>query len=338
MGNLVIGVDIGNSKTWALVGDRQGRVLAMGKGGPGNHQAKELGAAGAVAAFATAIDEALTAAGAQLTEVAHVAFCAAGADLPEDYDLLRGAIGQRWPALSFTVHNDTAAGLRAGTSQAWGAVVICGSGTNAMGRGRDGREVQIGGLGYTYGDHGGGADLGRKILRRSFQAAEGRGPDTVLLPQVLAALGLPDADALRSEIYHGRLKARAQLDLAPLAFAAANEGDLVAQEILVRMGTELGKAGGAALKAVDLHRETGVEVVIAGSIWKGDSPLMLDAFRLALHRAAPGAKIVHPRYEPVVGAYLVALDEAKATEAPEVQRSLDESLPANLRLATKEEA
>lgn len=348
--NIVVGIDAGNSKTWALAGDRMGRVLGWGKAGRGNHQAPEVGMAGAVAAFAAAVEGALAEAVARLEAgaaqhggsgangmaapvLAHAAFCVAGADLPQDYEQLRAHIGARWPGLSFSVHNDTIAGLAAGARRGYGAVVICGSGTCAAGRGKDGRTVQVGGLGYWDGDFGGGGDLGREAIRAALQAAQGRGRPTRLLPMVLAALGQPDPDALRAAIYNGRLPAGYALSLAPLVFEAANAGDEVAQDILIRMGTELGKAAAAALKAVGLEREPGVEVVLAGSVWKGQSPLLVDACRLALHREAPGAVLVYPRYEPVVGAYLVALAESGTDLTPAVLANLEATLPADLWLA-----
>jgi len=333
---LLLGIDAGNSKTWAMAGDMSGRFLGWGKGPRGNHQAREVGVAGAVEAFATAVEGALAQAGARIEEVARASFCLAGADLPSDYELLGSAIHVHWPSLSFSVHNDSIAGLRSGTSRGWGAVVVCGTGTNAVGRGRDGREVQVGGLGYLDGDYGGGGDLGRDAVRASFQAAFGRGRETALLPMVLAALGQPSADAFRDAIYQEALRPGYVLDLAPLVFNAANEGDEVAQELLIHMGTELGKAGGAALKAVELDQADGAEVVLSGSVWKGKSPLLIDAFRLSLHRTAPRAAHVRPRYEPVVGAYLLALEFAAGQVGPSEVANLEASLPDSLRIRSEE--
>lgn len=334
MPRLVIGMDAGASKTWALVGDIQGRVLGWGKGGPGDYHRRGLGLAGAVANYAAALRGALDEAGAQAASLVHAAFCLCGADFPPDYEKLRQGIAAKWPGLAFGVHNDLIAGLRAGTSRPWGAVLSCGTGTNAIGRSKEGAHVQVGGFGYRFGDFGGGDDLGNAAVRALFLAETGRGPATLLQSLILAALGQPDAAALQVAMLGGTLPAAAVSILAPVVFAAANRGDAVAQDLLVRMGTALGQTGGAALRAVQLHEEPGAELVLCGSVWKGENPLLIDACRLALHRTAPRAVLVRPRYEPVVGAYLLALEAAGGQVGPVELANLEASLSASLRIKT----
>ncbi|HWI65006.1 MAG TPA: BadF/BadG/BcrA/BcrD ATPase family protein, partial [Symbiobacteriaceae bacterium] len=234
-----LGVDGGNSKTYALLGDETGRLVALGKGGPSNHQGR-YGLSGALAAIAEAVDGAL--ASAPAATIAHASFCLAGADYPSDYALLSSAIAERWPGLRHSVHNDSFAGLRAGTSRSWGVVSVCGTGTNQAGIGKDGRELQVGGMGYLWGDFGGGGDLGREAVRAAFLADELRGPATSLLPVVLEHFGYATTAELSYAIYTRQWDGGNVHRLAPKVFAEARKGDQVAQEILVRMGTLLGQS------------------------------------------------------------------------------------------------
>lgn len=60
-------------------------------------------------------------------------------------------------------------------------------------------------------------------------------------------------------------------------------------------------------------REVGMEnmdfhIVLGGSLFYGENPLFIDAFTLAVHRAAPKATIRLASLAPVVGAYLYGLD------------------------------
>jgi hypothetical protein len=71
--------------------------------------------------------------------------------------------------------------------------------------------------------------------------------------------------------------------------------------------------GYAGLAAAGLRRlgmaEIALEVVLSGSIFKARGPLLVETIRTALHQAAPRARLVNARYEPVVGAALLGLEE-----------------------------
>ena len=326
----LLGIDAGATKTYALLGDENGRLIALGRGGTGNHQSQG-GLPQAMDSIARAVDGALAAGGLAPHQVFHAAFCLAGADLPCDYAMLEEAIRVRWPGLSFSVHNDSFAGLRAGLSSRWGVVSICGTGTNQAGIGKDGRELQVGGLGGIFGDYGGGADLGRAAVTAVFLAAEQRVPETTLTGPVLAALGAADVDDLRVKLYRGEIERKRIFALAPLVFEAATRGDQAAQEALIEMGRRMGRSLGGVIRQLDLCAEE-VEVVLAGSTWKGSNPLMIDAFRLEVHRVAPRARLVRPRFEPVVGAWLLALERGGLEATAAVYERLAATMPPDLPL------
>lgn len=325
-----LGIDAGATKTYALLGDESGRLIGLGKGGTGNHQSQG-GLPLAMASIARAVEEALAAGGLAPGEVHHAAFCLAGADLPCDYAMLEEAIRKRWPDMRFSVHNDSFAGLRAGLTGRWGVVSICGTGTNQAGIGKDGRELQVGGLGGLFGDYGGGADLGRAAVAAVFLAAEQRGVETALTGPVLAALGAADVDDLREKLYRGQIERGRIFALAPLVFEAANRGDQAAQEALIEMGRRMGRSVGGVIRQLNLCDEE-VEVVLAGSTWKGNNPLLVDAFRLEVHRVAPRARLIRPRFEPVVGAWLLALERAGLEATDSVCERLAATMPPDLPL------
>ncbi|HEX6509803.1 MAG TPA: BadF/BadG/BcrA/BcrD ATPase family protein, partial [Chloroflexota bacterium] len=83
----ILGVDAGASKTLAALADETGQVVGFGRAGGANHQS--LGLAVAIERVRGAATAALAGAGVDPTEVAVAAYCLAGADLPEDFDLLR---------------------------------------------------------------------------------------------------------------------------------------------------------------------------------------------------------------------------------------------------------
>ena len=323
-------MDGGGSKTHAMVLDEAGRALGFGQAGIGNHQVNGLQAG--VRQIEQAARMALEQAGLAPGEAALGCFCLAGADLPEDYARLQPSLEALGLTRSVLIKNDTLAALRSGLTRPWGVVVICGSGFNAAGRGRDGREVVLPGLGSISGDWGGGSDLAREVIRLVMRAWDGRGRPTLLTELVLDALQAPSPAALMLHLYRHQIDARQLLDLVPLLFAAAEAEDRVAQDLVIRLGTEVGVTALSLLRRLELEAEP-VEVVLAGSVFNGQGRLLLDTVAGHVKAAAPLAQIVRPHYEPVVGAALLALEALGVALTAGHDLQLAATLPERLVIA-----
>ena len=321
----VLGIDAGASKTFALLADRAGRLVGFGRGGPGNHQGPGLDAA--MEAVATAGRGALAAARVAPEDTDVVSCGLAGADLPEDFEMLQPALEQLRLGRRVDLRNDTQVALRAGTHQPWGVVVICGSGFNAAGRGPDGREIRWPGLGWISGDWAGGRAIAHEMVRMVMRAADGRGVPTLLTELVLDALHQPSPYELMRALYNQQIDAKHVLYLVPLVFQAALRGDQVAQELIIRVGEELGTSAAAIIAGLAMQ-ELDVEVVLGGSVFKGEGPLLLDTIRQRVHRTAPSAVLVRPTFEPVVGAVLLGLEAAGVVVDEAVYAALRASMPA----------
>jgi N-acetylglucosamine kinase-like BadF-type ATPase len=309
--SLVLGVDSGASKTVALVADETGHILGCGQGGPGNHQV--AGLEPAMAELRHACVGALAQAGVS-PPVDLGFFGLAGADLPVDYALLTPAVAGMNVAQQVRIKNDTMVALRSGLRRSWGVTVICGTGFNAGGIGPDGQEFQLPGLGSLSGDWGGGSDIAQEVIRLVCRAWDGRGQPTMLTQMVLTTLGLPSVEEMISQLYQGQVDYYAGhfdqhrlLDLVPLVFEVANEDDEVARELLVRVGTEVGITANAIIRRLGLE-DADVEVVLGGSVFKGEGPLLVDTVTQVVQEVAPQATVVVPEFEPVVGAVFLALE------------------------------
>lgn len=323
----LLGIDGGSSKTHALLADGSGRVLGFGKSGSANHQSYGLDSA--LSQIDLAARQALQGAGIDPEEVELGYFCLAGADLPEDFAMLQEAVEALHLARQVIIKNDTLAALRAGLSRSWGVVVICGTGFNAAGRSPDGREIVLPGLGPISGDWGGGGELSQEVIRLVMRAWDGRGRPTRLTQLVLSTLELPSEQVLLSKLYHDEIDHGLILDLVKLLFEASAAGDEVAQELIVQMGTEVGVTANALLKRLSLEA-TDAEVVLGGSVFKGKGDLLIDTASQVIHRVAPRAQIVRPRFEPVVGALLLALESTGLSITPQRLERLEGSLPEML--------
>jgi len=320
----VLGVDGGASKTHALVVEETGRALGFGRGGASNYDVCGLKAA--MHEIERAVRAALEQAGLAPDGIEMGYFCLAGADLPEHYVTLQAAVEGLGLARSVIIKNDTMAALRAGLTRPWGIVVICGTGFNAAGRSPEGREIILPALGPISGDWGGGGTLSQEIIRAVMRAWDGRGKPTRLTQLVLEALQVPSEEALLLRLYHQEIEQQSLLDLVPLLFEAAQAGDDVAAELVVQMGTEVGITANALIRRLSLERED-VEVVLGGSVFKGEGPLLLDTINQVVHKQAPRARILALRHEPVFGAALLALEAAGVTATQQVYDLLDRSFP-----------
>jgi len=322
-----LGMDGGSSKTHALLADSSGQVLGFGKSGSANHQS--YGLQSALCQIELATRQALQDAGAFPEQVNLGYFCLAGADLPSDFVMLQQAIDALHLAGKVIIKNDTLAALRAGLTRSWGVVVICGTGFNAAGRSPDGGEIVLPGLGPISGDWGGGGELSQEVIRAVMRAWDGRGKTTQLTELVLSNLELTSEQELLSKLYHDEIDHQLILDLVKLLFEASASGDEVAQELIVQMGTEVGVTANALLKRLSLE-DTDAEVVLGGSVFKGKGDLLIDTASRVIHQVTPRAQIVRPRFEPVVGALLLALESAglpiTKTRLEHLTRSLPEML------------
>src|SRR5689334_13960805 len=136
-----LGVDGGSSKTHAALVDESGALLGFGQAGIANQHT--YGLEQALEQVDMAVRMALEAAGREPQDVELGCFCLAGADFAEDFRILQTALEGLGLVRRLVVKNDTAAGLRSGLSRPWGVVVVCGTGFNAAGRGRDGTEIGL---------------------------------------------------------------------------------------------------------------------------------------------------------------------------------------------------
>jgi N-acetylglucosamine kinase-like BadF-type ATPase len=318
---LFMGMDGGNSKTICVIADENGHVVGTGRSGNGNHQ---NGVAEMTDNVNRALDEALKVAGVRKADIAASCFGLAGADRPSDYDILNPIVEAMGLSRS-SITCDTYIGLRAGADRPHGVVLVCGAGTNAMGRNLRGEEFQFGGFGYRYGDFGGGLILSEEVFRAVIRADEGRAESTLLTPRVLERMGYADVTEMKKDFLDRSLEVPVNLVMA--LFDAARKGDAAAIDLLRRQGEELASSAKAVIGKLGMSGET-FPVVLVGSILtraQGETWTMRP-LREALIKLAPGAEIVRLDVEPVTGAILAAMDVVNYELSPEQSKRLRSQL------------
>src|SRR4030042_5405157 len=146
-----LGVDIGGTKSHALIADGDGNAVGFGTYGPGNHE--EVGYEGLRNALHTVTEKALAIAGLTKEQVSAGGFGVAGYDWPSERQPTLDAIESIGINAPVEAVNDTIIGLLAGASNGWGVAVVAGTGPNCWGG--DGDHPPGRGNGGGCGEHGG---------------------------------------------------------------------------------------------------------------------------------------------------------------------------------------
>lgn len=308
-GPYYLGVDAGNSKTVALVGDAAGRVIGHGRSGNGDiYGAKSPESA--VAAVLSAVRTALAQAGVE--RVASAAFRLAGVDWPEDEAFWDERLKQLPELASYSIRNDGFAPIRCVEPSGVGVGIVSGTGPAVAARGVHGREWS---MSFWAQDALGAGGLVHQALRAVYLGHIGLGPATVLTDQLLAHFQRPDVEAMLHS-FTGREESgphRPVADAAPLVTAAAGAGDAVAQDIVRRQAERFADYGWAAARAVGFDVDSDpVPVALAGSVLSGAPMQMVATLRAALLRRIPHARVQTAELPPVAGALLDAMAEAGA--------------------------
>jgi N-acetylglucosamine kinase-like BadF-type ATPase len=315
MNMVVLGVDVGASKTHAVLADEAGRVLGVGRAGCGNWEG--VGLDGAQEAFQSALENALLDAGLTRSDIVASAYGIAGLDWPSDRGRLEPVLASLDLAGAWVMVNDAFLPLRAGTVDGVGLGAIAGSGAKVVGRNRAGRTTSSFGAAYPFTDWGGGWDIAAAALHAVALAYRNMGPSTALAERMLAVTGCSAVIDLLEKVMRGQVAIGGQF--APQVFACAHGGDAVAQSIVRRAGETIGANVLSVAGELDML-DSPFDLVTAGGVFSSRSPLLYASLSESVHKRATRVNIVRWQSPPVVGALLLALDLIDLPRMPDTDR------------------
>lgn len=315
---IVMGIDQGSTQTRAALCSEEGEILGVGYAGGASHSYDGIHTAmqnvqkAILAAKENAIIEA--------DEIKMVFAGMSGADWPDEPPMLASNIKQLGNYPSVRVVNDAIIALRAGTEKPYGAILIGGTGANCAIRSPQGEEFIFG----FYHDPAlmGAHAITRQAMFKIFQNYAYQGKTTLMTQAFLESLHFNNVDQMCREFYQQKIPNLHML--VPLVFEADRQGDWVAREIL----TQYGK-GSANLLLAGLRRfhmtKMQLEIVVSGSIFKVKDSSLLRSLTSELARRVPGARVVNAKYEPVVGALLLALESLGVTMEEKALHNIETS-------------
>ncbi|QJR80451.1 hypothetical protein CA267_006520 [Alteromonas pelagimontana] len=222
-----VGIDGGGTKCRAEVFDENGLSLGAGVSGPANVARQGDTARNSIL---QAVTLALTNAGLDAkTELANSAVGAglAGANLPSAKAALKN---WRHPFAGFSFTSDLHAAMLGAHGGSNGAVLVVGTGSCAAAL-VESQLYQYGGHGFTIGDKGSGAWMGRQAAIHTLEALDGVAPRGALCEAVCAHYQTNSTIKLVDRLNHAPPADFGEL--SPAVISLAEQGDKVASAIVI---------------------------------------------------------------------------------------------------------
>ena len=312
-----LGVDVGSSKTHALIADETGQCIAIGHAGGGNHQA--MGYERLTGVLQTSFADACQTSGMENDLIAGAGFGIAGYDFPSEREDHLQAIHPLGLSCPIEMVNDGANGLISGTSHGIGVNVTAGSGVNCRGRGKNGNEGRVVGNGITFGEFGGAIEIVHRAMQFANYAWIKRIPPTKLTRIFLDATGAKDEidlmEGLSNEHYH------LFPYLAVEITNAAKEGDHAALEVVKWSGEELGWLAVSVARQIEMENDE-LEIVQSGSVFNAGE-LVMEPMHNIIKKHVPKAKMIRLDGPPVVGPLMLGMQMAGIDPYPMREKLID---------------
>lgn len=327
MGNYVLGLDGGGTKTQAALFDINANLIDLINWGATNHEVLHGGFAELKNELDKLLNRLLNKNCIDRKDIISSAFGLAGVDTKKQHKIIADII-KDLGIENFILTNDAYLGIKAGCPSGVGISVINGTGCTVAGIDKTGTMLQIGGQGELTGDVGGGGTIGMEAIRRVYNHLFRLEPYTLLKDILFQQLGITSKydfmEALTNALENGLLDTG---EVGKQVFEAANMGDDTAIDILRTVGRELGRSVNGAVSELDFNDEETIEVVLAGSVnVKGNNPSLVNALKEEVTKKNPEKRFnfIILEQPPVAGAAIWALERTSYKEGDLYKRVIEQ--------------
>ena len=301
----VLAVDGGGTRTTACVAEFNGDILDYSENGPANYHV--IGIQGLAALIKKIIAGFVRKYDLQESDLEFISLGLAGADRPGDRRIILNTLATLNLTCPIIVNTDATIALTAGLGEARGIVLIAGTGSIAYGINSEAVVTRAGGWGHIVSDEGSGYAIGRQALARGLKAHEGRDKNTVLLAKIMEHLNLKELEDLIRFIYNPATDKAAIAALAKVVAVSAEEGDEVANEILLEAAHGLADIVKSVISRGFAAGQPVPVCTFGGVI--DNIPLVREAVKMIL---SDKAILFLPARQPVLGALELGYEHLKA--------------------------
>lgn len=265
MGQYILGIDGGGTKTECALFTVQGEMVDLFSWGTTNHECLPGGMNELPVELAALVDTIVQRNNSSVSDIEYAVFGMAGVDTKAQHFQISKMIfelGFR----DFTLCNDSYLGIKGGVQNGNGICVINGTGCTVTGINSKGSMLQIGGQGILTGDCGGAGRLGGIAVTTAYNQLFKYGPATIITDMLLQQLKITDKykflEALTDKLASGDLSLA---KLNRVVFDSAEQGDNMACQILSQVGEDIGNSVSGIISELFMD-EKHIEVVLAGSL------------------------------------------------------------------------
>lgn len=294
-----LGFDGGGTHLRGCLIDENGIVLASASHPPASFPKLKERIGEPVVALA---NELRTQAGLSSATIDAAGFCSTGVGRPVDREIVERALSEKNIARKIIAESDALAALTGAFGGGPGIIVIAGTGVICFGRAANGEIIRVGGWGYLLGDEGSGFSVAQAALIAALKAWDGRGISTTLRAVFEKHFNVASIELIISKIYSNDFDRGEFAKLAPFVFAAADQGDAVAQEIISNAGRGHGQLVRAALQRGAWPRP--VPLALIGNLFRRREVLLPSMWKVL---SKNDFALITPRFEPVIGAALLGM-------------------------------
>ncbi|MCD6463219.1 MAG: ATPase [Thermotogae bacterium] len=299
----LLGVDVGGTKTDAIVVDETGHILGWVRGGSGNYQT--VGVERAFKEINDTIEKVLEKVGVDKDSVDFAYFGVAGADFSYDLETIRSIL-ERIGLKKYDFDNDGRIALKAGTIDDVGIMVSCGTGSISYAS--DGKRLnRIGGFSPFFGERLGSYHVAGMVASTIVRSLDGRSPKTVMKELVEDRMGESITDLMKYDYDGHEEKIREMvITLLESLSEAAQKYDYGALKIFMEIIDEVLKIVQAHLTTLRFETRP-IKLVLEGTFFKKVNRILVEMLKSALGN---DFTIVIPEHDPVIGAVLLAMESA----------------------------
>jgi len=317
-----LGFDGGGTHLRGCLIDERGNVLAVASHPPASFPKLKETIGEPVAAL---VRELQARAGLSTGVVSAAGFCSTGVGRPADREIVERALNEKKIAQKIIAESDALAALTGALGGGPGIIVIAGTGVIGFGRDLNNEIIRVGGWGYLLGDEGSGFSLVQAALTAALKDWDGRGPKTALRKIFERHFSVTNIDLIISQIYNSDFDRGKFAELAPLVFETADQGDAAAKEIVHNAGRAHGYLINAAVQRGKWQPP--IPLALIGNLFRRRDVLLPGLWEVLSEKHF---HLMPPRFEPVVGAALLAMMATGITLKEKFLKNLERSWQAKL--------
>lgn len=312
-----LGVDVGGTKTAAVIADETGQVLSLKIGKGSNYQG--CGIEESYKRANQTIESVCKEIGIEKQDIQNAYLGIAGVDLDYDIQIIKGIL-KRIDLPCYDFENDGLIALRSGTDDGKGILITCGTGSISFGNNGE-RIIRKGGFSTFFGEQLGARHFARLSASAMMRSKDGRGPKTLMNGILVDKYQITIEEMMKAYIpdvtYSGPDPV---ITLIQVVYQAARQNDYLAMKILIEISQEVINI--CQSFRADMTFIPPIPLVLEGTVFKRADAILLDMIRSGVGEEY---NLIIPNHDPVTGAVLFALEGNGITVTNAIREKLFES-------------